>query len=110
MAYDTALAARVRALLPPGLPLREQAMFGGLAFLVGGRMCAGVVGERVVLRLGRDSAASALAEHPAASPMDFTGRVMHNFIYLDPAGLPTDAELAAWLERAVTAVTGGRFE
>ena len=105
MAYDTALAARVRALLPSGSPVREKAMFGGLAFLVDGRMCAGVVGGRVVLWLGRDGAAAALAEHPVAAPMDFTGRVMHNFVYLDPAGVPGDAELAEWLRRAVAAVS-----
>ena len=103
MAYDLALAARVRALLPSA-PIQEQPMFGGLSFLVDGRMCAGVVGERVVLWLGRAGAAAALAEHPATSPMDFTGRVMHNFIYLDPAGLADDFELAEWLRRAVTAV------
>lgn len=103
MAYDTALADRVRNLLPPDLPFREQAMFGGLAFLVGGRMCAGVVGRRVVLWLGRDGVTAALAEHPAAAPMDFTGRVMHNFVYPDPALLSDDTELAGWLHRAVTA-------
>jgi hypothetical protein len=102
MPYDAALADRVRALLPDGLDAQEKAMFGGLAFLVGGRMCAGVVDRRVVLWLGRDAAAAAIAEHPAAAPMDFTGRVMHNFIYLDPAALP-DSELAAWLTRALTA-------
>jgi hypothetical protein len=70
-------------------------------WLAGGR-----AGGRVVLWLGRDGAAVALAEQPAASPMDFTGWVMHNFIYLDPAGVPDDAELEAWLHRAiVTAVT-----
>ena len=105
MAYDDALAARVRALLPSGLEVRKQAMFGGLAFLVGGRMCAGVVGARVVLWLGRDGATAALAGHPAAAPMDFTDRVMHNFIYLDPAGVPDDTELAQWVRRAVTAVS-----
>jgi TfoX/Sxy family transcriptional regulator of competence genes len=105
MAYEAALAARVRTLLPSGLPVREKPMFGGLAFLVGGRMCAGVVGGQVVLGLGRDGAAAALAEHAAASPMDFTGRVMHNFIYLDPAGVPDDAELEEWLHRAIAAVS-----
>jgi TfoX N-terminal domain len=108
MAYDTALADRVRSLLPPGLPIREQAMFGGLAFLVGGRMCAGVVGQRVVLWLGREGAAAALAEDPAAAPMDFTGRVMHNFVYLDPAAVPSETGLAAWLHQAITAVTTRR--
>lgn len=105
MAYDAALAERLRALLPTAPPFQEKAMFGGLAFLLHGRMCAGVVGGRVVLWLGREGAAAAIAEHPAAAPMDFTGRVMHNFVYLDPAGVADDAELGQWLGRAVTAVT-----
>ena len=104
MAYDAALAERLRALLPDDSPFQEKAMFGGLAFLLGGRMCAGVVGDRVVLWLGREKAAAAIARHPAAAPMDFTGRVMHNFIYLDPAGVADDAELSEWLADAVAAV------
>lgn len=104
MAYDAALADRVRALLPPASRFQEKAMFGGLAFLLDGRMCAGVVGGRVVLWLGRERAAAAIAEHPAAAPMDFTGRVMHNFVYLDPAGVADDVELAGWLADAVAAV------
>lgn len=106
MAYDAALADRVRALLPPDPPFQEKPMFGGLSFLLRGRMCAGVVGGRVVLWLGRERAAAAIAEHPAAAPMDFTGRVMHNFVYLDPAGLADDAELRAWLADAVAAAAG----
>jgi hypothetical protein len=105
MAFDTALADRVRALLPRAPSFQEKAMFGGLAFLLDGRMCAGVVGGRVVLWLGRDAAATAIREHPAAAPMDFTGRVMHNFIYLDPDGVADDAELGHWLADAVAAVT-----
>lgn len=106
MAYDAALAERLRSLLPRDLPFQEKAMFGGLAFLLHGRMCTGVVGGRVVLWLGREAAAAAIAEHPAAAPMDFTGRVMHNFVYLDPAGVADDAELRQWLDQAVDAVTG----
>jgi TfoX/Sxy family transcriptional regulator of competence genes len=108
MPYDASLADRVRSLLPPGQPIREQNMFGGIAFLVGGRMFAGVVGGRVVLWLGRDGATTAIAEDPAAAPMDFTGRVMHNLIYLDPTAVPSDTELADWLSRAVTAVAARR--
>jgi hypothetical protein len=105
MPYDTALADRVRALLPAGPVFREKPMFGGLSFLLDGRMCAGVVDSRVVLWLGRQGAAAALATQPGAAPMDFTGRVMHNFIYLDPEAVPDDAELARLLRRAVTAVS-----
>lgn len=103
MAYDAALAHRVRSLLPPDLTFQDKAMFGGLSFLLEGHMCAGVVGGRVVLWLGRDAATAAIAEHPAAAPMDFTGRVMHNFVYLDPRAMPDD-ELSQWLRRAVAAV------
>jgi TfoX/Sxy family transcriptional regulator of competence genes len=105
MVYDAAVAARVRALLPTGRVFQEKAMFGGLAFLLGGRMCAGVVDTRVVLWLGRQDAAAVIAEHPAAAPMNFTGRVMHNFIYLDPSAVPDDTELRRWLDQAVAAVT-----
>lgn len=108
MAYGVALADRVRALFPAALPVRERAMFGGLAFLAQGRMCAGVVGERIVLWLGREATAAALAEHPATAPMDFTGRVLRTMIYLDPAGVSSDDELAGWLLRAVEAVGNQR--
>jgi hypothetical protein len=62
----------------------------------------------VVLWLGRDAATTAIAENPAAAPMDFTGRVMHNLIYLDPTAVPSDLDLADWLRRAVIAVAARR--
>jgi hypothetical protein len=36
-------------------------------------MCAGVVGEGLMFRLGEDGAAAALRQ-PSVAPMDFTGR------------------------------------
>src|SRR5690242_4504324 len=101
MSFDMALADRVRALLPSVSMLEEKPMFGGLAFLGEGRMFAGVVGERLVLWLGRTGVSAALAEHPGTSPMDFTGRVMRSFVYLNPDSV-LDDELADWLERAMT--------
>lgn len=67
-------------------------------------MCVGVVGERIVLWLGPEGATKALAEHPAAQPMDFTGRVMRTMIFLDPAGVRSDAELTDWLRQALYTV------
>ena len=64
MAYDEDLAGRVRAVLPRGEAVTERQMFGGLAFMVGGRMFCGVVKDALMVRLGPEAAGRALG--PAA--------------------------------------------
>jgi hypothetical protein len=98
MAYDEKLAARIRAILGDGPEVREQKMFGGLTFLVAGRMCCGIVGETLMLRLTEDLADQAL-EKFHVRPMDFTGRPMKNMVYVDPPGYRGRA-LRAWVETA----------
>jgi TfoX/Sxy family transcriptional regulator of competence genes len=101
VAYDEKLAERVRAALSRKKGVSERSMFGGLAFVVNGNMCCGVVDRRLMLRLGEGGAAKALSE-PHARPMDFTGRPMKTMVYVEPAGLRPDARLRAWIDRAVT--------
>lgn len=96
MAYDTTLAARIRARLPQNGTTTEKAMFGGLAFLHGGAMFAGVVRDRLMVRTGLEGHAAALAE-PHARPMDFTGKALRGYVYVLPDGLATDAALDRWL-------------
>lgn len=99
MAIDERLAARVRRALAR-VECREQHMFGGIAFMVRGHMCAGLVGDRLMLRLGKDGAAAALAE-PHTAPMDFTGKPLSTMIYVEPAGIAGAGDLRAWLDRAL---------
>ena len=103
MSVDADLAGRVRRRLA-GLPdLEEKRMFGGLAFMVSGHMCCGVLGERLMLRLGEDGAARALeADHTA--PMDFTGRVLRTMVFVEPAGWREPDALAAWVDDALAFV------
>lgn len=98
MPYDEQLAELVREELQADPAFSERKMFGGLCFMLHGNMCAGVVGDRLMLRLGDDQAASALRE-PHVSPMDFTGRPMRSMVYVDRAGL-TGGELERWVGRA----------
>ena len=98
MAYDEQLAARVRDVLAGDLGLSEQKMFGGLAFMLDGRMCCGIVGDRLMLRLGADLASEVL-ELPHVEPMDFTGKPMSTMVYVQPAGLVGGA-LRSWIEKA----------
>lgn len=45
MAYDENIANRLRAALAAEGNVTERKMFGGLAFMVGGHMCCGVMGD-----------------------------------------------------------------
>ena len=96
MAYDEGLADRAREILLEGGDLNERKMFGGLAFMVNGNMCCGIVGDEMMLRLGEDGAARVLKE-PHVRPMDFTGRPMKGYVYVAPAGLRGEAELRRWI-------------
>lgn len=99
MAYDESLAARIRRALAPRPDVAEKKMFGGLAFLLRGNMCCGVVKDVLMVRLGDEGAAAALAE-PHVRPMDFTGRPLKSMAYVDPPGIAADADLYRWVNRA----------
>lgn len=97
MAFDEALADRIREVLAPRSEVSERKMFGGIAFMIAGNMCCGVIGEDLMVRLGTEDAERALAE-PHVRPMDFTGKPMETAIYVDPEGTADDESLAAWVE------------
>lgn len=100
MAYDEALAARIHDVLADEDGLAEKKMFGGLAFLIGGNMCCGVVGEELMVRVGPDAYAAELARKHAR-PMDFTGKPMKGMLYIEPAGCKTTRDLSAWVKRGL---------
>ncbi len=100
MAYDENLADRVRAFLEAEAGFGERKMFGGIAFMLDGHMCCGVVDSDLMLRLGPDGADAAL-EHPHVRPMDFTGRPMSSMVFVAREGLQ-GVSLRAWVEQAAT--------
>lgn len=100
MAYDEGLAERIREVLSAQGGVIEKKMFGGLAFMVHGHMCCGVVADDLMLRVGPDQHESVLAQ-PYARAMDFTGRPMKGFIYVEQEGLASDDDLAAWIQRGL---------
>lgn len=104
MACDPDLAGRVRAAVTAhaarrGLRTGERRMFGGLAFMVGGKMACGVAGNELMARVGPSRHAQAL-EHPRARPMDFTGRPMTGYAFTSPAGCPAGRTLQEWVAQA----------
>ena len=100
MAYNDGLADRVRGVLGEHPRLREQKMFGGLAFMVAGNMSVGIVGDDLMVRVGPTAYDEALAL-PNAREMDFTGRPMRGFVFVDVAGIATRDDLEQWVDRGV---------
>ena len=98
MPYDEKTAQRVRAVFQTEPGYSERKMFGGICFMVGGNMAVGVTGNDLMVRPGPDNFEAALAL-PHARLMDFTGRPMKGFVYVESLGIATDAALAEWVER-----------
>ena len=102
MAYDETLADRIRDTVEHRDRVSERKMFGGLAFMLDGHMFCGVVGDELMLRLGREQAEAALGR-PNVRPMDFTGKPMAGMVFVAGEGL-RGAALRRWVERAAAFV------
>jgi TfoX/Sxy family transcriptional regulator of competence genes len=100
VAYDEALAHRVRGRLAGQPGLTEKAMFGGLAFLLDGNLAVGVRSDDLMVRVGPERADEAL-ERPHARPSYMGERLMKGWILVSPEGLADDEELAEWVRRGV---------
>ena len=100
MAYDEGLAQRVREILEDERDISEKKMFGGLAFLLGGNMCCGVVAGELMVRVGPDAYEDALAQRHARE-MDFTGRPLKGMVYVSSGGIEDDEDLDGWVTRGV---------
>ena len=101
MAYDEGLAQRLREYFDERPDVIEKKMFGGIAFMVQGNMSVGVTNSGdLMVRVGKDGHDQALAQ-PFARPMDFTGKKMKGFVFVEPDGFESDEDLAAWIERSL---------
>jgi TfoX/Sxy family transcriptional regulator of competence genes len=100
MAYDETLAGRLRDALRGAGAVSEKKMFGGIAFMLNGNMCCGVINDLLMARVGPEAYGDAL-EMPHARPMDFTKRPMKGYVYVEPDGLRSDEELREWVGRCV---------
>lgn len=94
----TDLAGRVRAAL--AVPVTEQAMFGGICFMLNGNMLVGASPRGLLVRVGKEGSDAALAR-PHARMMEQGGRSMAGYIVVANEGVARDKDLKAWLDLAV---------
>ena len=100
MAYDERLAERVRQELSDHRRITEKRMFGGIAFMIRGNMCCGIIDDRLMVRVGPDAYDKAL-KLAHASVMDYTGRPMRGFVSVSLEGTKTARQLRAWIQRGL---------
>lgn len=101
MAYNEQLADRVRELISETTNrVEEKKMFGGLCFMVNNKMLVGVETERLMVRFD-PVLQEELLEKPGVLPMDFTGRVMKGYAFVDLTELNTRKKLGYWIALAL---------
>jgi TfoX/Sxy family transcriptional regulator of competence genes len=98
MGFNEKLADRVRELISLShKKVEEKRMFGGLCFMVNDKMCVGVEQERLMVRLDPEKYEEAM-EKDGCKPMDFTGKAMKGFVFVDIDALTTKTKLEYWLK------------
>jgi TfoX/Sxy family transcriptional regulator of competence genes len=99
MAYDVALADRIRALLQGTSDLREKKMFGGFGFLVGGHLATSAYQDGgLMIRCSATDCSSFCAE-PGARPMMRKNKQVSGWVLIAADHIVTDEDLRRWVSR-----------
>ena len=100
MSYDDHLANRVREQLISVRKVEEKKMMGGLTFMVNDKMCVGILNDDLIIRIDPYIYEKALGKR-GSREMDFTGRPMKGFVFIDPEGTRTKKDLEYWVNLAL---------
>ena len=97
----TELSVRVRPHLAKYKGISERKMFGGTCFTINGNMCVGTWKGALIVRLDKKAHDLTLSE-PHTKPADMNGRIMRGWALVEPEGIESDENLAAWIDRAAS--------
>lgn len=101
MAFNEKLACRVRELIAlKESNIEEKKMFGGLCFMVNDKMCVGVESERLMIRLNPE-VYDEVMEKEGCEPMNFTGKIMKGYVFVNIEALATKKHLQYWIDLAL---------
>ena len=96
MPYNEKLADRIRIRIAEIPKVEEKFMFGGVCFMVKGKMCVGIVKDEMMCRIGPDAYETAL-EKNGCREMVFTGKPMKGYVYVSDEGMKTKKDFDYWI-------------
>jgi len=106
MAYSEHQAERIRQRLQSSNVTEEKKMMGGLIFMVNDKMCVGLDIEkssgqdRLMVRVGKARHDELIFKN-GSREMNFTGKVMRGFLFIDPEGFDSEKDLDFWIDKAL---------
>ena len=107
MAYDEYEVDRIKQVFrDKGITYEEKKMIGGMCFMVDGKMCIGSHIDKksnqnlLMARIGREATEEAM-ERDGCLPMDFTGRPMKGYVFVNPDGTDMEEDLSYWIQLAL---------
>ncbi len=101
MSFNEKLAGRAREIISLTYKnVEEKKMFGGLCFMVNDKMCIGVEKDRLMVRLD-PAKYEEVIEKEGCRPMDFTGKIMKGYVFVDIDALNTKKKLEYWVKLAL---------
>lgn len=98
MAYNDALAQRTRNYLLKfkNLTIEEKRMFGGLAFVINGKMCVNISGDRLMCRFD-PGAERLVSKRNGYHPMIMKGKKYKGYCYVEESEIKSDNDFSFWL-------------
>lgn len=98
MPYDPSLAARIREYLrqKDAYQVEEKKMFGGLAFMVNGKMCINIGDDQLMCRFD-PALTEQLSQRPGFSPMIMNRKEYQGYCYVDPLGYQRQEDFEFWI-------------
>ena len=103
MAYDEKTAERLSKTFADNKDIAEKRMFGGIAYMYRDHMCVGSIDDMLMVRVGPDQYEDALSQK-YVKPMDFTGKPMKGYVYVEPTGFKTEKNLIKWIDKGIAFV------
>ena len=98
MAYNEHLAERIdRILKEKKVLFNDKKMMGGLCYMVNDKMCIGIVKDQLMARIDPLIHEKALKKQ-GCKDMDFTGRPMKGFVFVEPEGIDMEKDLESWID------------
>ena len=101
MAYDNYLAERIdRVLSSKKVGFEIKKMMGGLCYMVDDKMCLGIVKDQLMARIDPEIYQSSIKKE-GVNEMNFTGRPMKGFVFIDPFVIDAEDDLECWIDRCL---------